>query len=144
MSSLEELLNSIFRDAETGLFDFIQKIENGLFDICEFENENLFMNIFYCFNFIKFLSPYYHQYDKLIFKLKCNIRKKWLKDLPNVNYVIRLIQRQSKEIDPNGYFLNSEDYFIKLLFLKLISDVLYFDEEKKRKRRKNKKILLLR
>ena len=133
------------------LFDLIiQQIDNGLLDISEFEEENLFMNIFYCFNFIKFLSPYINWGDKFIFKLKCKIRKKWSNDLPNVNYFIRLLEKQSQEINPSGYYFNSEDYFTKLLFLKPIADVLYLTEKvkmiKKRRRRRRikKKYCLIR
>ena len=133
------------------LFDLIiQQIDNGLLDISEFEEENLFMNIFYRFNFIKFLSPYINWGDKFIFKLKCNIRKKWSNDLPNVNYFIRLLEKQSQEINPSGYYFNSEDYFTKLLFLKPIADVLYLTEKvkmiKKRRRRRRikKKYCLIR
>ena len=133
------------------LFDLIiQQIDNGLLDISEFEEENLFMNIFYCFNFIKFLSPYINWGDKFTFKLKCNIRKKWSNDLPNVNYFIQLLEKQSQEINPSGYYFNSEDYFTKLLFLKPIADVLYLTEKvkmiKKRRRRRRikKKYCLIR
>ena len=133
------------------LFDLIiQQIDNGLLDISEFEEENLFMNIFCCFNFIKFLSPYIKWGDKFIFKLKCNIRKKWSNDLPNVNYFIRLLEKQSQEINQSGYYFNSEDYFTKLLFLKPIADVLYLTEKvkmiKKRRRRRRikKKYCLIR
>ena len=37
----------------------ISGIDNGSIDENYFQNETLFINIYYCFYFIKFLSPYY-------------------------------------------------------------------------------------
>ena len=119
------------------LFDLIiQQIDNGLLDISEFEEENLFMNIFYCFNFIKFLSPYINWGDKFIFKLKCNIRKKWSNDLPNVNYFIRLLEKQSQEINPSGYYFNSEDLYL--------TEKVKMIKKRRRRRRIKKKYCLIR
>ena len=74
----------------------------------------------------------------MIKKLKRNIRRKWSKNLPHVDFFIRQTEKQTSEIDPHDYF-NSEDYFTKLLFLKPISDIL-FPIEKKNKKKKNKEI----
>ena len=119
------------------LFDLvINEIDNGNIDIKFFEEETLFMNIFYCYYFTKFLSPYLSWGDEMIKKLKRNIRRKWSKNLPNVDFFIRQIEKQTSEIDPHDYYFNSEDYFTKLLFLKPISDILFPIEKKKRRRRK--------
>ena len=119
------------------LFDHvINEIDNGNIDIKLFEEETLFMNIFYCYYFTKFLSPYLSWGDEMIKKLKRNIRRKWSKNLPNVDFFIRQIEKQTSEIDPHDYYFNSEDYFTKLLFLKPISDILFPIEKKKRRRRK--------
>ena len=119
------------------LFDHvINEIDNGNIDIKLFEEETLFMNIFYCYYFTKFLSPYLSWGDDMIKKLKRNIRRKWSKNLPNVDFFIRQIEKQTSEIDPHDYYFNSEDYFTKLLFLKPISDILFPIEKKKRRRRK--------
>ena len=119
------------------LFDHvINEIDNGNIDIKLFEEETLFMNIFYCYYFTKFLSPYFSWGDDMIKKLKRNIRRKWSKNLPNVDFFIRQIEKQTSEIDPHDYYFNSEDYFTKLLFLKPISDILFPIEKKKRRRRK--------
>ena len=108
------------------LFDLvINKIDNGNLDISFFKEETLFMNIFYCFYFTKFLSPYKTWGDEFIKKLKRIIRRKWVKDLPNVDFFISLIEKQSPEIDPRTYYFNSEDYFTKILFLKPIADILF-------------------
>ena len=119
------------------LFDHvINEIDNGNIDIKLFEEETLFMNIFYCYYFTKFLSPYFSWGDDMIKKLKRNIRRKWSKNLPNVDFFIRQIEKQTSEIDPHDYYFNSEDYFTKLLFLKPISDILFPIEKKKRRRKK--------
>ena len=119
------------------LFDHvINEIDNGNIDIKLFEEQTLFMNIFYCYYFTKFLSPYFSWGDDMIKKLKRNIRRKWSKNLPNVDFFIRQIEKQTSEIDPHDYYFNSEDYFTKLLFLKPISDILFPIEKKKRRRRK--------
>ena len=122
------------------LFDLvINEIDNGNIDIKFFEEETLFMNIFYCYYFTKFLSPYLSWGDEIIRKLKRIIRRKWSKNLPNIDFFIRQIEKQTKEIDPHDYYFNSEDYFTKLLFLKPILDIL-FPVEKKKKKKKKKQI----
>ena len=119
------------------LFDLvINEIDSGNIDIKIFEEETLFMNIFYCYYFTKFLSPYLSLGDKTIKSLKRNIKRKWSKSLPNVDFFIKQIEKQTSEIDPHDYYFNSEDYFTKLLFLKPISDILFPIEKKKRRRRK--------
>ena len=130
------------------LFDHvINGIENGFIDEKYFKEENLFMNIFYCFYFIKNLSPYYSWGDKLIASLKRNIRRKWVKSLPNIKFFIKQMEKRCPELDPHDYYLKSEDYFTKLLFLKPISDILFPApaEKKKKKKKKNfKKYVLIR
>ena len=124
------------------LFDLvINEIDNGNIDIKFFEEETLFMNIFYCYYFTKFLSPYLSWGDEIIRKLKRIIRRKWSKNLPNIDFFIRQIEKQTKEIDPHDYYFNSEDYFTKLLFLKPISDIL-FPVEKKKKKQIKKYVLI--
>ena len=123
------------------LFDrVINEIDNGNINIKFFEEETLFMNIFYGYYFTKFLSPFLSWRDEMIKKLKRNIRRKWSKNLPNVDFFIRQIEKQTSEIDPHDYYFNSEDYFTKLLFLKPISDILFPIEKKKKKKKKKKEI----
>ena len=130
------------------IFDHvINGLDNGFIDEKYFEEENLFINIFYCFYFIKFLSPYYSWGDKLIASLKRNIRRKWVKSLPNIEFFIKQMEKRCSELDPYDYYYKSEDYFTKLLFLKPISDILFPApaEKKKKKKKKNfKKYVLIR
>ena len=129
------------------LFDnVIKEIDNGNINIEFFKEETLFINICYCYYFTKFLSPYYLWGNEFIKKLKLNIRKKWSKNLPNVEFFIKQIEKQTKEMDPFDYYFNSEDYYTKLLFLKPISNILFPAEKKKKKKKKNKlkKYILIR
>ena len=128
------------------LFDLvISEIDQGNLDISFFKEETLFMNIFYCFYFTKFLSPYKRWGDEYIKKLKRIIRMKWSKELPNLDFFIKQIEKQASEIDPKDYYFNSEDYFTKLMFLKPISDILFPIEKKKKKKKKQiKKYRLIR
>ena len=74
------------------------------------------------------------------------MRRKWSKNLPNIDFFIRQVERRTPEIDPYDYYYNSEDYFTKLLFLKPISDILFpAVENKKKKKKKNiKRYVLIR
>ena len=122
----------------------INGIDNGFIDEKYFQEETLFINIFYCFYFTKYLSPYYSWGERIIKSLKRNIRRKWVDSLPNVDFFISRLEQKIEEFDPMDYYDNSEDYFTKLLFLKPISDILFPAMEKKKKKRKYKKYLLIR
>ena len=132
------------------LFDHvINGIDNGFIDEKYFEEETLFINIFYCFYFTEYLSPYYSWGVKIIRSLKRNIRRKWVKSLPNVDFFIDQMERKKEEFDPYKYYYNSEDYFTKLLFLKPIADALFSAQEKEKekereKEQKKKKYVLIR
>ena len=132
------------------LFDHvINGIDNGFIDEKYFEEETLFINIFYCFYFTKYLSPYYSWGVKIIKSLKRNIRRKWVKSLPNVDFFIDQMERKKEEFDPIKYYYNPEDNFTKLLFLKPISNVLFPAQEKEKekeqkKKKKKKKYVLIR
>ena len=119
------------------IFDHvINGIDNGFIDEKYFEEETLFINIFYCFYFVKYLSPYYTWGDRIIKSLKRNIRKKWLKCLPNIDFFILQIEGRAPELDPYDYYYKSEDYFTKVLFLKPISDILFPIKDKKKEKEK--------
>ena len=123
-------------------FEFtISQIENGFFKISEFDDETLFINIYHFYCFTQYLPPYYKWADKALRRLELNIRRKWIsRDLTNVNYFIYLVKKRSKEIDPSIYFFNSENYFVKLMFLKPIMDLMWNDQEKKKEKKSIVKI----
>ena len=122
-------------------FEFIiTQIENGYFKRSEFEEETLFMNIYYFYSFAKYLSPYSKWSELALRKLESNIRKQWIeKELTNVDYFIHLVKKQSVEIDPTSFLFCSENYFQILQYLKPIMDVMSEDFEKNKK---NKKIVI--
>ena len=122
----------------------INGIDNGFIDEKYFQEETLFINIFYCFYFTKYLSPYYSWGERIIKSLKKNIRRKWVDSLPNCDFFISRLEQKIEEFDPMDYYHNSEDYYTKLMFLKPISDILFPAVEKKKKKRKYKKYVLIR
>ena len=88
-------------------FEFIiTQIENGYFKRSEFEEETLFMNIYYFYSFAKYLSPYSKWSELALRKLESNIRKQWIeKELTNVDLFIWLKNNPSKLIQPISYFI---------------------------------------
>ena len=124
----------------------INGIDNGFIDEKYFQEETLFINIFYYFYFTKYLSPYYSWGERIIKSLKRNIRRKWVDSLPNVDFFIDQLEKKKQEFNPMNYYDNSEDYFTKLLFLKPISDILFpaVEKKKKKKKKNRKKYVLIR
>ena len=110
----------------------ISQIEEKNCKIYQFQFEPLFINIFYCFYFQRFLSPYFRWRNHAIRVLKRNIKKKWLKCLPNIDFFIKQIEIKNKEVDPFKYWYHSEDYFEKVMLLKEISDILFPLKRKKK------------
>ena len=111
----------------------INQIEEENCKINQFQFEPLFINIFYCFYFQRFLSPYYRWRYHGIKVLKRNIRRKWLECLPNIDFFIKQIEIKNKEVDPFEYWYHSEDYFEKIILLKEIADTLFPAKKKKKK-----------
>ena len=119
------------------LHQVIKKIDKKEISYEQFQFEPLFINLYYCFYFSKYLSPYYSWSDKVITLLKRNIRKKWRPALPNVDFFFQQMERSDTQIDPFDYWFHSEDYFQKLCALKSTVDIL-FPIKKKEKKKKNK------
>ena len=124
----------------------INGLDNGFIDEKYFQEETLFINIFYYFYFTKYLSPYYSWGERIIKSLKRNIRRKWVDSLLNVDFFIDQLEKKKQEFNPMDYYDNSEDYFTKLLFLKPISDILFpaVEKKKKKKKKNRKKYVLIR
>ena len=118
------------------LHDIVQKLDGGLISYGQFQFEPLFINIYYCFYFVKFLSPYYTWGDEIIKVLKRNIRKKWRPALPNVEFFLDQIEKKNDQVDPFDYWFQSEDYFQKLCALKPLADMLFPVKKKKNIKRK--------
>ena len=105
--------------------DVIESINEKKSRIRQFENEPLFINIYYCFYFSKFLSKHFSWYEEIMEVLKKNIRMKWLDCLPNIDFFIKQIEIKNEHIDPFEYWFKSEDYFEKILKLKELADLLF-------------------
>ena len=119
-----------------GYFEFtISQTENGYYKVSDFDDETLFINIHNYWSFVKYLSPYYKWGNKALRRIERNIKRKWnSRDLTNVDYFIDLVKKHSEEINPMSYFFNSEDYFIKLMFLKPLMDLMYDSQKKMEKK----------
>ena len=118
----------------------INQIDKENHKLNQFQFEPLFINIFYCFYFQRFLSPYYRWRYHAIKVLKRNIKREWPECLPNIDFFIKQIEIKNKEVDPFEYWYHSEDYFEKLMLLKEISDVLFPAKKKKNKKKKYFKV----
>ena len=121
------------------LHDVIKKLDEGEISFGQFQFEPLFINIYYCYYFVKFLSPYYTWGDKLIKVLKKNIKKKWRPALPNVEFFLDQMEKKKLEVDPFDYWYQSEDYFQKLCALKSLADILFPVKKKKNRKKYFKK-----
>ena len=121
------------------LHDVIKKLDEGEISFGQFQFEPLFINIYYCYYFVKFLSPYYTWGDKLIKVLKKNIKKKWRPALPNVEFFLDQMEKKKIQVDPFDYWYQSEDYFQKLCSLKSLADILFPVKKKKNRKKYFKK-----
>ena len=114
-------------DLESTLEWLILKIDQNQKTIDEFDNDTLFMNIYYFYCFSRYLSPYCKWEKEALKRLKENIILKWPKEtFGNVFVFIELLSRGFKEVNPTGCFYHSEDYFEQLLKLDMLKDDLIF------------------
>ena len=67
----------------------VSGIDNGFVSEKYFEDQNLFINIYYCYYFHKHVSPYCVWRDRFIKTLTRNMRKKWSKNLPNFQFFVK-------------------------------------------------------
>ena len=91
--------------------------------IIQLDNDTLFKNIYYFYFFFKDLSSDCKWEKEALKRLKNNIIFKWpKKDFGNVFVFLELLSRGFDEVNPTGYFDNSEDYFEKLLKLDMLKN----------------------
>ena len=62
---------------------------------------------------------YYIWQLEALTKLKENLRKKWVDDLPNLNLFIERAENTGRTINPCYFVNNSESYFEKLFLWKI-------------------------
>ena len=75
-------------------------------------------------------------------RLKMNLKKKWISDLPNVNLLIELLERKTETLNPIIFYDDSESYFEKIFLMKsdldkLIKPPHLIIKKKKKKKQKN-------
>ena len=92
----------------------IYEIDNNYDKIKDFGNDALFFDIYNFWCFSNYLSMYCIWRRAVLDRLKINLKRKWRKDLPNVNLFIELVERMNKKISPLMFFLDSELYFENL------------------------------
>ena len=91
--------------------------------IIQLDNDTLFKNIYYFYFFFKDLSSDCKWEKEALKRLKNNIIFKWpKKDFGNVFVFLELFSHGFDEVNPTGYFDNSEDYFEKLLKLDMLKN----------------------
>lgn len=91
--------------------------------IIQLDNDTLFKNIYYFYFFFNDLSSDCKWEKEALKRLKNNIIFKWpKKDFGNVFVFLELFSRGFDEVNPTGYFDNSEDYFEKLLKLDMLKN----------------------
>ena len=99
----------------------IQEIDNNYDKIQDFDKDSLFSNIYHFWCFANYLSMYYIWRITALHRLKVNLKKKWILDLPNFNLFIELLERKTETLNPIIFYDDSESYFEKLFLMK--SDV---------------------
>ena len=91
--------------------------------LIQFDNDTLFTNIYYFYFFSQYLSSNCKWEKEALKRLKNNIILKYPKeDFGNVFVFIEVLSRGFQEVNPIGYFDNSEDYFEKLLKLDMLKN----------------------
>ena len=116
-----------------------REIDNGYFEIKDFDKDCLFLNIYNFWCSVNYLSMYYIWRITALDRLKMDLKREWLSILPHVNLFIELVERKTEKLNPSVFFGNSESYFEKILLLK--SDLEKFIKPhhiiKKKKKKKN-------
>ena len=94
----------------------IVEIDNDYDKIKDFDNDTLLINIYNFWCFANYLSMYCIWGSTALDRLKLNLKKKWISDLPNVNLFIELVERKNEYLDPSVFYDDAQSYFEKILF----------------------------
>ena len=95
----------------------IQEIDN--YDkLKDFDKDSLFSNIYHFWCFANYLSMYYIWRITALHRLKVNLKKKWILDLPNVNLFIDLLERKTETLNPINFYDDSESYSEKSFLMR--------------------------
>ena len=96
----------------------IQEIDNNYDKIQVFDKDLLFSNIYHFWCFANYLSMYYIWRITALHRLKINLKKKWILDLPNVNLFIDLVERKTETLNPINFYDDSESYSEKSFLMR--------------------------
>ena len=73
-------------------------------------------------------------------RLKENLRKKWVDDLPNLNLFIERVEKRDRTINPCYFVDDSESYFEKLFLWKIEKEDLLIQTRHFIQQRRHKKV----
>ena len=62
-------------------------------------------------------------------RLKENLRKKWVDDLPNLNLFIERVEKRDRTINPCYFVNDSESYFERLFYGKLKKKIFQYRQD---------------
>ena len=97
----------------------VKKIDSNYSLIKLFDKDTLFLNVYFFWCIKHFVSMYHIWRLKVLTRLKENLRKKWVDDLPNLNLFIERLEKRDRTINPCWFVDNSESYFEKLFLWKI-------------------------
>ena len=97
----------------------VKKIDYNYSLIKLSDKDTFLLNIYFFGCIDNFVSMYYIQRLEALTRLKENLRKKWVGDLPNLNLFIERVEKRGRTINPCYIVDDSESYFEKLFLWKI-------------------------
>ena len=88
----------------------VQKIDSNYSLIKLFDKDTLFLNVYFFWCIQHFVSMYHIWWFKALARLKENLRKKLVDDLPNLNLFIERLEKRGRSINPLYFVDDSESY----------------------------------
>ena len=118
----------------------VKKIDSNYSLIKLFDKDTLFLNIYFFGVSNIFVSMYYIWQLEALTRLKENLRKKWVDDLPNSNLFIEGVEKRDRTINPCYFVDDSESYFEKLFLWKIEKEDLLIQTRHFIQQRRHKKV----
>ena len=97
----------------------VKKIDQNYSLIKLSDKDTFLLNIYFFGCIDNFVSMYYIQRLEALTRLKENLRKKWVGDLPNLNLFIERVEKRGRTINPCYIVDDSESYFEKRFLWKI-------------------------
>ena len=125
----------------------VKKIDSNYSLIKLFDKDTLFLNIYFFWCIQHFVSMYHIWRFEALARLKENLRKKWVDDLPNLNLFIERLEKRDRSINPcffiddsESYVEDSESYFEKLFLWKIEKEEFLIQTRHFIQQRRHKKV----